>query len=309
MKLATALLLFVTLSSCGQIKNIMDGTEKLPSQIQETNNGMAKTNEAIRLQKIGVALTIMQDPKNRITLAPIPSDMMSGGKIMGEAVNPEEALHFVKNYLVKINEEIFEDSYPDQAREIQDTEAPPGTMKPNPVYAAFVRNKQADLSMLTVVAGNIPDSVLKEMIKEQSEQGAYRDILFQILKMRATFFSDMMIHAAMIDGDKKLETLGQIEKAIEYNEKVDFICALDFADKVALKITGFEEKANEILSKSLDKGLALANWKKIQEKAESDFKATSYHSEPGKNESSLTEYADRYKKLLQKIQEKVDNSI
>lgn len=299
MKLVNALIMILALSSCGQIKNIMDGTEKLPSQIQETNNGMAKTNEAIRLQKIGVALGIMQDPKNRVTLAPIPSDMMSGGKIMGESLHADEALLFVKNYLVKINEVSFADTYP---------LADEGTEEGQKLKFAFMMDKLADLSMLIVVSGNIPDDLIEQMVVEQSEQGAYRDILFQLLKMRAAYYSDMMLHAAMLDGDKKLETLGQIEKAMEYAGKLDYICDLEFVPQIAMKISAFDEKKNAKLSESLDPKVCSDLWKKIQEKAQGDFKAQSFHSNSGKNESSLTEYNAKYKKLLEEIQKKVDHA-
>jgi hypothetical protein len=53
MALVVALTALVLLSSCGKIQKVLDGTENLPNQIQETNNGMKKTNEGIRLQKVG----------------------------------------------------------------------------------------------------------------------------------------------------------------------------------------------------------------------------------------------------------------
>ena len=304
MKFTVVLAALVAFSSCGQIQKIMDGTENLPSQIQETNNGMAKTNEAIRQQKMGVAMELMQNPKNREVQFPIPNDMMAGGKIMGEAIQAEEVLHFVKNYIVKINEVQFEGQ-----KMIDAPDAPPGSDQiPNPEYAKFLHDKQADLSMVILVSGNLFESVVKQLVEEQSEQGAYRDILFQLLKMRVNFYNDMMLHAAMLDGDKKLDTLGKIEKAIEYNEKVEYVCQLPFADRIALQIKGFEAEANANLSKPLDRDTALNNWKKIKEKAESDFTAESFLSDPEKNEAALEEYNKKHKELLEKIQQKIDKS-
>lgn len=282
----------IALSSCGKINRIMDGTENLPNQINETNMGMAKTNEAIRKQKIGEAFKIMLDDNNRKVLAPIPSNMMSAAKTMAEALTADEAVLFVKNYLIKINEEAFGDN--DYSTEL-------GLEK-------FEQGKRADLSMITLISGFLPQETVKEIITTQSEQGAYREIAFAILKMRATFNSDTMLQAGLIGGDKKLVTLGQIQKAIEYNEKVEFICNLDFVEQIAMKITGFtEESDNKKYSKALDKDLALNNWKQIQKKATEDFKAQSFSKDPAQNEANIKEYAAKYKETLALIQKRIDS--
>ncbi len=296
MKLLITFLALSMLFSCGQVQRILDGTEKLPSQIQETNAGMKKTNEGIRMQKIGEAFKVMSDENNRKTLSPIPSNMMAAAKIMAEALTAEEAVLFVKNYVIKVNEEIFTDTYP-----WIDEESDAGIIE----KAKFMLNKAADLQMITLVSGFLPDETLKQIIEEEGDQGAYRDMQFAILKMRSTFYSDVMLDAGLIGGGKKLETLGQIEKASEYADKIDFICKLDFADQISMKITGFDEKLNERLSMPLEKSMGLALWKRILEKAQLDFKAQSFSKDPAKKEEALKQYAIRYKSSLEKIQSKI----
>lgn len=294
--LITLTIAMAMFSSCQKLNNILDGTENLPKQIQQTNDGMAKTNEAIRKQKIGEAFKIMIDENNRKTLSPIPSNMMSAAKTMAEALTAEEAVLFVKNYIIKVNEEVFTDTYPwlDEGSE-------EGQLQ----LIKFTLNKAADLQMITLVSGFLTDATVKQIVEEQSEQGAYRDVAFGILKMRADFYSDVMLEAGMIGGDKKIETLGQIEKATEYGEKLDYICQLEFADQIKMKITGFSEKKNEALSKPLDTQLAALKWTKILTKAQADFKAQSFSKDPAKNEAAVREYAQKYKAALEKLQAKL----
>lgn len=299
MKILNLLIIVLSLTSCGKLQRILDGTENLPNQIQETNNGMKKTNEGIRLQKVGEAFKVLMDDNNRKTLSPIPSNMMSASKIMAEALTADEALLFIKNYMIKVNEEIFEDTYP-----LADKSTPEGAVQ----YFEFLHNKQADLLMITLVSGFLPDDTLNQMIKQESEQGAYRDVLFASLKMRADFYNNVMLDAGLIGGGKKLETIGQIEKAIEYTAKVDFICKLEFADQIVMKVTGFPDgDTNQALSAPLNRDLALNDWKKVLEKAQSDFKANSFSKDPAQNEKAVKEYTEKHNDLIFQIQKQIDS--
>lgn len=345
--LLTSILVF---SSCDKLKKMEEG-------MQATREGMQATQEGLRKQKLAEASKIMLDENNRKTLAPIPSNMMSAARAMGEAIKADEMLLWTKNYLIKVNEENFADTYPlamEPEMPSQPLE-PTAPVKPTPedspeydqkfaqyqkdlaqynldiekykddyaqyradmrVYVQnltayqellvkFQLNKAADLQMVTLVSGYVSESVLAEMISSQAEQGAYRDILFAILKMRVNFYNDVMLEAGLIGGDKKLATLGQIEKAIEYAEKIDFVCKLEFANQVAVKITGFNEHMNEKLSEPLKKDLASQKWAKILDKARSDFKADSFAADPAKKDNQAKEYAARYKALLESIQAKL----
>lgn len=277
----------------------MDGTENLPNQIQETNDGMKKTNEAIRKQKMGEALKIMLDKNNRMTLSPIPNDMMTGGKVLAEAATAEEAVLFVKNYLLKVNEVTFEDTYP---------LADKGTDAGMILYMDFLKNKMADLLMVILVSGFLPEETLKQAIANEAEQGAYRDVLFQMMMMRAMFYNDMMLKAGMLDGDKKLDTVGKISKAIEYTEKLEFLAKLEFVDQIALKITGFDEKTNARLSKSMNKDIAQTAWKVIAQKGRNDFKAQSFSQNPNDNDAKSKQYQTQFEVLMKKVEDKAGST-
>lgn len=350
MKFLILITAVLALSSCDKLKKMEEGMEA-------TRKGMTATQEGLRKQKLAEASKIMLDSNNRKTLSPIPSNMMSAARAMGEAITPDEMLLWTKNYLIKVNEENFADTYPLASQPEQPTEpqAPTEPVQPshedNPDYdqqmdqykkdlaqyaidnekykadyiqyradmrefnknitayqellVNFTLNKAADLQMITLVSGFVPDSTIEEMINTQSEQGAYRDVLFAILKMRVNFYNDVMLEAGLISGDKKLVTLGQIEKAVEYTEKIDFVCKLPFVNQVAMKITGFTEDQNTKLSEPLQKDLAAKKWAKVLEKAQKDFRADSFAADPAQKDNQAKEYAARYKALIEKIQSKL----
>lgn len=382
MKFVILLSAVLVFSSCDKLKKMEEG-------MQATRDGMKTTAEGLRKQKLAEASKIMLDENNRKTLSPIPSNMMSAARAMGEAILADEMLLWAKNYLIKVNEEVFADTYP-LASEPMEPTRPSEPVKPTapgaePVapsaptpdadgkiapedeakykeemekyqaamieyqaaveqynrdleqyprnlerfeadlveynnlmreYRAslmdyhnlmvkFALNKTADLQMITLVSGFLPDSTLQEMIDSQAQQGAYRDVLFAVLKMRANFFADVMLEAGLIGGDKKLETIGQIEKAVEYGEKLDFICKLEFVNEIKMKVTGFSEEQNDRLSTALDKDLALKKWKKIQERAEKDFKAKSFSKDPLTNENEVKRFAQQHQEALAKIKAKL----
>lgn len=295
MKLVIAIVTLCVFSSCKKIENIMDGTENLPKQIQETNDGMKKTNEAIRKQKIGVAFEILKDDKMRANLVPIPFNMMSAARMMAEALTADETVLFVKNYIINLNKAQAVDNYPPIDEE------------------KFQHERMADYYMLMLISGFLPDATVNEIIVKESNQGAYQNIMLNILKLRVDFNSDMMLvmgvlglnpnekdadgNYKVLDDKSKLDTLGKIEKAIEYNEIVEKICDLEFAEKVEIQIEGFKLKP-------LDKELAKNNWALILNRAQSDYKAQSLSKDPVKNETEVKEYTERFNALITKVKSK-----
>lgn len=347
MKLKSAILVIAMMgmfSSCGQIQRVMDGTEHLPAKIEQSNLKSGQIHEAviestkkaeeihqavldsnetakkiaesvqqsnetakiiaegIRKQKIAEALKIMLDDNNRKILSPIPSNMMSAGKAMAEALTSDEVLLFVRNYLVKINNITFSLIYPDVD---ENSEAGKELLK------NFQINKLGDLKMIILVSSFLPDATLAELVAKESEQGAYRNILFSILKLRSQFYKVVMLNLGMGMSDddllesntinKSLITLGQISKAIEYADKLDYICHLDFADKIESEITGLNPDLNEYYSGVLDPKLALNMWQIILRHAKADFKPEDFTKDPTK----IKKYKAEHQKLIDIINKKI----
>lgn len=296
MRIITLITAAALMSSCGQITRILNGTEKLPSQIEQTNEGIVKTNEAVRKQKIGEALKVLKDPTNRSNLFPVPFDMMSAAKVLAEAITPDEAVLFVKNYILKIRKQTIDTVIPPVSEDV------------------FMMNRIADYYMIMLISGFLPDETVNAIIAKESKQGAYQDVMFNILKLRADFNNDMMLYIAMLgldpvknstgefpvlDDKVKLDTLGKIKKAIEYNEKVEFICNLDFVSKIDLEIEG-------IVHKAFSADLAKNNWQIILDRAQADYKANSLSKDPAKNEEETQQNAAEFQSLITRLQNKVE---
>lgn len=330
MKKLQLVLIVLLLSSCGQVQRIMDGTETLPGKLDSTNDqmkdmskkldgtndqmkgmsnkldstndqmkGMSKSTaaveEGVRKQKQSEALKMLKDPATRANLVPIPLDMLAPARTLAESLTVDETLLFFKNYLIKITKEQAADTFP-----VQDEET-------------FQHNRISDFYMLELIAGFLPDETVAGLIKAESNQGPYQEIMFGILKLRADFNSDMMLVMGVLglnpnemdehgdykvlDPNSKLNTLGKIQKAMEYNEKVDMICNLDFADKIDLQIDGFGLKP-------LDKNKAKNNWKLIMKRAESDFSPQSLSRDPAQNEKETQANTAQYNKLMDELKQK-----
>lgn len=342
MKFIILILSLVLTTACDKLKKMEEGMEA-------TRIGMKATQEGLRKQKLAEASKIMLDENNRKTLSPIPNNMMSAARAMGESIFADEMLLWSKNYIIKINEEVFEDTYP-WAQMPTEPVLPTEPVKPTPVetekrnYQAeleqyeldfqkylveleiyntnmskyetqlnefitiktkFILNKAADLQMLILVSGFLSKATLDEMIASQAVQGAYRDVLFAILKLRANFFDKVMLDAGLIGTGKKLETVGQIEKAAEYAENIDALCNLEFVNQIAFKTEAFDESLNKVLSAPLEKDLSKKTWEKILKKSQEDFKAQSFSKDPATNEREVKEIAAQHKVLLDKIKSKL----
>ena len=294
MKLVIAIATLCVFSSCKKIENIMDGTENLPKQIQETNDGMKKTNEAIRLQKMGVAMGHLKDKHNRSNLVPVPFGMMSAAKMLAEALTPEETVNLFKTGVSDLNKSQADTVFPQIEEE------------------AFQHERMADYFMLILISGFLPETTVSEVIRAESDQGANQSIMLNVLRMRVYFNSDMMLYMStlgldanadatgnypVLDATTKMDTLGKINKAIAYNEIVEAVCKLDFADKVDVQIEGFKMKP-------LDVEQAKKNWELILSRTQSDYKAESLSKDPVKNEAEVKEYAERFNALIAKLKAK-----
>ncbi len=244
------------LASCAKINSVMDSTEAIPEKMNALNRGMSDTNESIRLQKLAIALDQVMKKENQQFLSPIPGDMMAPGKLLAETLTASEAVELIYVKLKNVNENTYRDQFPaDDAlankAQIED----------------FERSKIALLYAVQIVSTFLPDSVLNQMIdKEIKHAGRFRQTAFQILMMRATFYDKVMLHASLLSDT--MNTVGMVQKAIEYNTKIDFISKLNFANRIELKITGFLDAAkNDAFSQKLNIQNAAKNWAAIQDRA------------------------------------------
>ena len=246
----------IGLASCGKINSVMDSTEAIPEKMNALNRGMSETNESIRLQKLAIALDQVMKKENQQFLSPIPGDMMAPGKLLAETLTASEAVELLYIKLKNVNENTYRDQYP----------ADDGLTNKAQIED-FERSKIALLYAVQIISTFLPDSVLNQIIDtEVKHAGRFRQTAFQILMMRATFYDKVMLHASLLSD--AMNTVGMVQKAIEYNTKIDFISKLKFADRIELKITGFLDAAkNDAFSQKLNIQNAAKNWAAIQDRA------------------------------------------
>ena len=291
--------------SCGKMHDLLDTPEKLDKMLATTNNmagttklmkeGMDSTNESIRMQKISIALTELLKKENREYISPLPGKMLPPGKVMAESLTAEEVLLFTKDFVKKVNEEQITDRHPGINLESDDGKK---------LLLEFEKEKTADLSMLKIISGYLPEPILNQIIDQESEQGAYREELFQILMLRAQFYDKLMLGASIMQYD--LDTLGRIEKAIEYNTKLQKIEKMPFRDSITLVVTGYKNAAdNELNSEVLDLKAAQKNWKSIKRKATKEFKVKSY-AVGEQNAVATQKQTERFNELMQQVQKEID---
>jgi len=288
MKISSLLMLVLLLSSCGQIQRVLDGTEKLPSQIDDTNTEIKKTNRVLKStdatihkQTLSEALKVLKDDNNRANLVPVPFDMLAAAKTFAETVYEDELVLFMKSEILKIKKQQSADVFPAVDEE------------------KFQHGRIADYYMIMLIAGFLPPETVEEMVTKESDQGAYQDIMLNVLKLRYDFNNNMMLilsmlgldpsardaagQYAVLDKATQLDTLGKISKAIEYNEKIEYICNLEFVEHIGLEIEGFPND-------KIDPRTAKANWQLILDRAQSDYKATSLSKDSATNDKYTTQY-------------------
>lgn len=271
------------LSSCGKLNAALD----MPEKMDKMNRGMESTNESIRLQKLAVALDQMMKKENQEFLSPIPGDMMAPGQILARALTAQEAVELIYIKLKNINEQTYDDRFP----------LDPDHQNTNQIVD-FERSKLALYYAIQIVATYLPDETVLEIVDKQIvKAGRFRETALQMLMLRADFYDKVMLKASLTSD--KLYTVGQVETAIEYNSKIDYICKLPFADLVQVKITGFmDSKTNKRTSLVLNKEMAKNNWISLLNSAQSDVKIAGLSNNESENQAQVASQQARYGNIL-----------
>lgn len=255
MKNLVLVLSLVFVASCAKLESVLEKAESIPSKMDNLNVGMSKTNEKIRMQTLAVAEKELLDEKNQQFLAPIPADMMAPGKIFAETLTAHEALEWIYKSLKKVNLDV----YAGEENEV---------LKNN-----FNRKKMGYLMAVTVVCGFLPDETVNSIITDYIQKSdRFKTTGLNILALRYKFYNDVMLSGSLFS--ESFSTLGHLEKAIEYNNKIETIVRLPYVDQIKIQFLGFTApEINEGLSFQVDVTTALNNWNRMKAFAENDFVA------------------------------------
>ncbi len=231
-KLILATCLLTSVVSCG-LKEAVDATKDMPEKMDETNGKidltnqqMAETQEAIRLQKLGIAKQNLEDPANAVTMQPIPTGMMGYAKLFAETANADELVGQIYLYMTEINRGL----YPVQV----DANNQP---LPADVDAGNTYKTQRFIAAQAISAF-IPSDVLEEIVQtEIINEGRYKEAALNLLMLRFSFTSQVLLDKSLLDDE--LTSVGMVEKSLEYIENLETIAKYAFVDQVKFKVYGF----------------------------------------------------------------------
>jgi hypothetical protein len=252
-----ALTIVSLFSACGKIEKVLDKAESIPDKMDTLNVGMKETNSAIRLQKLGVFESMVLDKDNYEMLAPFPADLMTGGKFLGEELTTEEALLWVFKSIKKIN------TYDINSNPLLDAQDPV-------VQAKFDHDKLGLYMAVTIVSGYLKESVIDDIVNRIYTSDRFTETGLQILALRAKFYSDVMLSGSLYT--EKFSTLGHVKEAIEYNQKIERVAQLPYAQSIKVDIVGMlSPEMNEAMSVQFDSSIVAKNWAKIKTLGEAGF--------------------------------------
>ena len=216
------------------------GLNSMPAKTAEMSNKMDETNEAIRLQKMGIALENLEKPENQARISPIPSGLMAWAKIFAEAAKPEELVEFT--YLsLKALEEV------NPATGLDQDGIPSNYTDADKLRVRL--QKTASLSGLMAIAAFIQDEKIESIIQHDIlGNGRFQETGLNLLALRAAFLRDTMLAQSLnirSDSPKVLTNSGMMQEALKYLYKLEKISRLPFADAVQVKV---QEKQYNLIS-------------------------------------------------------------
>ncbi|MFN3453834.1 MAG: hypothetical protein ACK41T_02665 [Pseudobdellovibrio sp.] len=273
--------------SCAKINAALD----IPNKMDKLNDGMGQTNEAIRMQKLLLAQQELLDEKNHQFLSPIPGDMLAPGKTFAEALTTYEALEWVYVNLKKVNQDVYD-----------------GTGGADDEMA-FNKKKLGHYMAITVVCGFLPDSTVRGIVNNYiNVSDRYQQTGFNILALRAKFYNEVMLGGSL--NSEIYSTLGHLAKAVEFNNKIDYIASLPYPQLIKFTVLGFtDQEMNEAMSVTFDPSLAQANWNKIKINAENGFVAQGLSGDASADAAEKQRQINEFNRLMSYVNSKIKTAV
>jgi hypothetical protein len=245
--LAVLLSTALVLSACGTQKAI-DATRSMPGKMDDMINKTNHLNQIVDLQAEMLPFEGLLKPEYGRDLAPIPFDLMPYAKKFAQYAPAEDIPELVYVWVKKLNEAALDPT----TGETQDQ---------------FLHRKMQTLAALQAVCGFLPHAKVKQIINSEIyHSGRHQTAALQVLMLRVRFLRDVLLEASLFSAP--MDSVGALQKAVEYNDEIDFIARLPFAGDIAVTITGFPEPVQE----AMDTKLALTEWQKIKLKANRSLK-------------------------------------
>lgn len=221
------------------------------SKTAKETKGIAKESgqRLARVERNSTLLEMKRDlfaPENTRVLAPIPFNMMLPGRRLAQNLTADECVEYISLLISEIRE---------------DQEA--GARSPQ----EFDHAKEVRIAAIGIISGMLPRATAHQiLVRNVYSPSAFREGALAILVFRARFLNDNYIRNAILD--RKIDSSGQIAKAIERADELDLVATLPFMSSLKVKFNSFADPAkNRVVS--YDPQEAGQIWVEIARKADS----------------------------------------
>ncbi len=272
------------LTACGADEAI-EATKSMPERMDQMKQKMDETETA--LGRVFSFEALLKEPYGK-NLIPVPFDLIPFATEFSKYAPTKELVEVVYLWVRKINEVTLDLPSP----------------TPDEVFQ-FDWRKMHVQAALQAVAGTIPRTKLEKIIREQIfASGRYSDAALNLLMLRVRYLRDVMLDASLLS--EKMNDVGDLEKAVEYADEIDYIARLRFARQIHLDLTGFKNNDLDVME-VFEPSVALKIWQKIKFKATVNLKVElkDVSGVPGENELLYQENQARYNKALTFVNDKI----
>ena len=98
----------------------------------------------------------------------------------------------------------------------------------------FLHRKMQTLAALQAVCGFLPHAKVKQIINSEIyHSGRHQAAALQALMLRVRFLRDVLLEASLFSSP--MDSVGALQKAVEYNDEIDFIARLPFAGDITVR--------------------------------------------------------------------------
>lgn len=253
-KLVLLPVIALALTACDALdapKNMVE----MKQTTHEMSEKMSTMTEAVRLQKVSIAIEKMNEPRNRAALFPVPTRLLPWGKLFAESATTKEIVDFVYVNLKEI-EEVLETTGMTKAADLTEEDykqsefvaiGEPSALSEDELKM-IRQDKWATLYSLMIISSYIPDEKINEIIGSYIRGNDVRQKTgLAILAMRAYFIREILLKQSLKVDAGTAETL---DNSGAMNEAISWLVKLDQVSKLKLKLpieVKVQEKSQKLL--------------------------------------------------------------
>lgn len=285
MKIILLLISSMLVFSCAKIDAMFDTPEKMDVIA-------GKTDELARKETVKTAVQELNDSKNYKKLSPIPTDIIPWAKKAAEYMNvDDELVPYIYIKLKDVTTLRYDDNNPGKVYDIND-----------PAAIEFEMNKVGLFNALAATSGFLPEAKVDQLLARLANSAEYSSTVINILALRFYFIQNVLM-AEKYKQDQLVD-MGAIEAAITYNQSIERILKLPFANQIKTQVASFVLMTdfNDALTIELDPMAAKRNWNGILNGMTKYYKVGAFTAG---NATYNNQQAARYQAALIRVQNAV----